>query len=227
MSVDDDLREYYAARANEYDDWYLRRGRYSHGPESDAAWRSELDQAERWLEGLPIRGEIVELAAGTGWWSVALARNGAVSLYDVNAAPLEIARQRLASHGLQADIAVRDVWSEPDRRVDALFMGFWLSHVPRTRLAEFLSICRCWLKPGGLLAFVDSQLDPQSSANDHPTPADDLSTRRLNDGSEYTIPKIYWTPAELTPALTATGFEDINVEETARFFILGSAAAAD
>jgi hypothetical protein len=26
---------------------------------------------------------------------------------------------------------VRDAWDEPDRQVDALFTGFWLSHVPR------------------------------------------------------------------------------------------------
>ena len=37
----DDMRAYYAARAPEYDDWYLRRGRYSHGVIADAAWNAE------------------------------------------------------------------------------------------------------------------------------------------------------------------------------------------
>ena len=72
----DDLVGYYAARAPEYDDWYLRRGRYSHGPVHDAAWNAELDAAGRWLDGLPFAGEIVELAAGTGWWSPLLASKG-------------------------------------------------------------------------------------------------------------------------------------------------------
>jgi hypothetical protein len=67
---------YYEARAGEYDDWYLRRGRYAHGPIHDAAWNAELDTAGRWLDALPIRGEIVELAAGTGWWSPLLASKG-------------------------------------------------------------------------------------------------------------------------------------------------------
>ena len=48
-------------------------------------------------------------------------------------APLERARERLLAHGLRAHIHVRDAWAEPDRRVDALFCGFWLSHVERDR----------------------------------------------------------------------------------------------
>src|SRR4051794_33774643 len=60
----DDLVAYYEARAPEYDDWYLRRGRYSRGPVHDAAWNAELDTAGRWVDALPLRGEIVELAGG-------------------------------------------------------------------------------------------------------------------------------------------------------------------
>ena len=186
------LKTYYAARAPEYDDWYLRRGRYSRGAIADAAWSAELDQATLWLDALPFEGEIVELAAGTGWWSALLAEKGQLSIYDAVPEPLDRARDRLLAHGLRAHIHVRDAWAEPDRQVDALFCGFWLSHVPRQRLAEFLAICRRWLRPGGLFAFIDSRLDPESSATDHPTPADDMSVRRLNDGREFTIPKIYY-----------------------------------
>ena len=39
------LVAYYEARAAEYDDWYLRRGRYARGPIHDAAWNAELDGA--------------------------------------------------------------------------------------------------------------------------------------------------------------------------------------
>ena len=61
---DADLLAYYEARAPEYDDWYLRRGRYERGPVHDAAWNAELDMAGRWLDELPLAGEIVELAIG-------------------------------------------------------------------------------------------------------------------------------------------------------------------
>lgn len=222
---DADLLAYYEARAPEYDDWYLRRGRYERGPVHDAAWNAELDTAGRWLDGLPIQGEIVELAAGTGWWSPLLATKGTLSLYDGSAAPLERARERLLAHGLRAHLHVRDAWAEPDRQVDAVFTGFWLSHVPRERLDGFLGLVRRWLKPGGTFAFIDSLLDPQSSAVDHPVPEDDRSVRRLDDGREFTIVKVYYRPDELVAALERAGFEGATVTITGRFFLLGEATA--
>ncbi len=140
---------YYEARAPEYDDWYLRRGRYSHGPIDDMAWAADLDTATLWLDALPWRGEIVELAAGTGWWSTLLASRGELWMYDAAEAPLDRARDRLVAHGLRAHLHVRDAWAEPDRRVDGLFAGFWLSHVPEADLPDFLGLVRRWLKPGG------------------------------------------------------------------------------
>ena len=221
-----DMIDYYDARTPEYDDWYLRRGRYEHGAIHDAAWNAELDTAGRWLDGLPWSGEIVELAAGTGWWSPLLASRGELSLYDTSSAALERARDRLVAHGLRAHLHIRDAWEEPDRQVDGLFMGFWLSHVPRTRLADFLTLSRRWLKPGGRLAFIDSLPDPASGAADHPTPADDQAVRRLDDGSEFTIVKVFYSPAELTAVLADVGFRDVGVRTTGRFFLLGSATAS-
>ena len=89
------MQAYYEARAPEYDDWYLRLGRYARGPVHDLAWNTELDRPPV-ARQLPLQGEIVELAAGTGWWSTLLAGKGALSLYDANAGPLERARSRLS-----------------------------------------------------------------------------------------------------------------------------------
>jgi SAM-dependent methyltransferase len=221
-----EMLAYYEARAPEYDDWYLRRGRYARGPIHDAAWNAELDAAGRWLDGLSIRGDIVELAAGTGWWSPLLASKGELSLYDGTAAPLERARERLVAHGLRAHLHIRDAWAEPDRAVDAVFAGFWLSHVERDRLDAFLGIVRRWLRPGGTFAFIDSRFDPQSSAADHPTPADDRSVRRLDDGREFTVVKVYYEPADLESALVRAGFESTQVTSTGRFFLTGVARTA-
>ena len=106
---------YYEARAGEYDDWYLRRGRYARGPIHDAAWDADLDGAGTWLDGLPIHGEIVELAGGTGSWSPLLASKGELSIYDAAEAPLDRARERLVAHRLRAHLHVRNAWAEPDR----------------------------------------------------------------------------------------------------------------
>jgi demethylmenaquinone methyltransferase/2-methoxy-6-polyprenyl-1,4-benzoquinol methylase len=219
----DAMVAYYEARAGEYDDWYLRRGRYSHGPIHDTAWHAELDGAGTWLDAIPFQGQIVELAAGTGWWSPLLASKGELWLYDAAEAPLDRARDRLLAHRLRAHIHIRDAWEEPDRQVDGVFCGFWLSHVERERTAEFLALVRRWLKPGGTFAFIDSRPDPASGAADHVPPADDRSVRHLDDGREFTIVKVYREPAELEAALREAGFQDVVVRTTGRFFVLGSA----
>ena len=220
-----DMVAYYEARAGEYDDWYLRRGRYAHGPIHDAAWNAELDAAGRWLDALPIDGEIVELAAGTGWWSPLLASKGELSLYDAAETPLERARERLLAHGLRAHIHLRDAWAEPDRAVDAVVLGFWLSHVDRDRTAAFLELARRWLKPGGTLAIIDSLADPQSGADDHPPVIGDRAMRRVADGREFTIVKVQRDPAELGAALSAAGFRDVQATTTGRFFVLANCTA--
>ncbi|HEY8437410.1 MAG TPA: class I SAM-dependent methyltransferase [Candidatus Limnocylindrales bacterium] len=216
---------YYEARAGEYDDWYLRRGRYAHGPIHDAAWNAELDAAGRWLDDLSFPpGRIVELAAGTGWWSPLLAGKAELWLTDAAPGPLERARERLLAHGLRAHLHVRDAWAEPDGDPAAgLFAGFWLSHVERDRTAAFLALARRWLAPGGRFALIDSLPDPQSGAVDHAPPVGDRSVRRLADGREFTVVKVHRSGDEITGALADAGFDRVDVRTTGRFFVLATA----
>lgn len=233
-AADRELVAYYEARAPEYDDWYLRRGRYEHGPIHDAAWNAELDAAGRWLDGLPIAGRIVELAAGTGWWSPLLASKGELWMYDAAEAPLARARERLVAHRLRAHLHIRDAWAEPDPAAgeeavgdgspaDALFAGFWLSHVERARTGAFLELAGRWLAPAGRVALIDSLPDPRSGAIDHEAPAQDRSVRRLADGRMFTIVKVYRSADETAGALTDAGFRDVEVTTTGRFFVLATA----
>lgn len=221
--TDSEMLRYYAARAGEYDDWYLRRGRYSHGRAADEEWRHDLDAAATWLEDRPFRGRVVELAAGTGWWSTSLARRSALTLYDASAETLDRARIRLAAAGLEAEFGVRDAWAEPDRSVDGVFAGFWLSHVDRSRLDEFLALVARWLVPGGLFAFIDSRSDSESGASDHRPPENDIQVRRLDDGSSFRVRKVHYEPSQLQAVLARAGFSAIEVVTTDRFFLLGSA----
>ena len=221
--VDSEMVRYYAARADEYDDWYLRRGRYSHGEADDEAWRSDLEAAAAWLASRPFEGRIVELAAGTGWWSSLLAAKGQLTLDDAAPEPLVKARLRLAEAGLRAEVGLRDAWAEPDRAADGLFAGFWVSHVARSRLDEFMGLAARWLVPGGLFAFIDSRSDPESGAWDHRPPQDDVQARQLDDGSSFRVRKVFYKPTELEAALAKAGFNQIEVITTERFFLLASA----
>ena len=105
--LDAEMVSYYTARAPEYDEWYLRNDRYVHTEVDDAAWRADLDLAASWLDAIQMSGEIVELAAGTGWWSHHLAAKGRLRVCDISPEMIELARSRLRTRGLAADFEIR------------------------------------------------------------------------------------------------------------------------
>ena len=191
----------------EVDDWYLRRGVHARGPVHDLAWQMELDAATTWLDALPLHGEIVELAAGTGWWSALLATKGELHAYDGSGPNLDRARERLLAHRLRAHLHVRDPWSPPDRAVDAVVVPLFLGSVPAGRRADFLALLRAWLRPGGLAALVSVVDDPATGALAAAVP-------------------LTADPGELAAALAAAGFANVAARGTGRFFLLASGTAA-
>jgi len=63
-----------------------------------------------------------------------------------------------------------------------------------------------------------------STARDHaaPDPEDIYHTRKLNDGREYRVVKVFYDPPALQSRLTALGFE-AAVTSTANYFLYGQA----
>jgi hypothetical protein len=128
------------------------------------------------------------------------------------------------AHGLRAHLHVRDAWAPPEGDpADAIFAGFWLSHIERARTGAFLQVAGRWLKPGGRIALIDSLPDPRSGAVDHPAAAGDRSVRRLNDGREFTITKVFRSTDEIAADLTAAGYGNVAVTTTGRFFVMATA----
>ena len=182
------MKEYYAARAAEYDDFYLGVGLDRHRP-----WRAGKRISTTRLCGstrLPYQRRD-RRARGGHRLVVAPARpeGRAVALRRVDEV-LDRARDRLLAHGLRAHIHIRDAWAEPDRQVDALFCGGWLSPRPEPRLDEFLAICQRWLKPGGLFAFIDEAAERMKRRRS----STDRKPRELKDGREFEIIKVYYAP---------------------------------
>src|SRR5918911_4907561 len=68
-------RRYYRERASEYDDWWFRRGGYVLDAETAAAWFADVRELEAALDAFAPRGDVLELAAGTGIWTRHLLRH--------------------------------------------------------------------------------------------------------------------------------------------------------
>ncbi len=103
---------YYRARANEYDEWFLRQGRYDHGPTETRQWLAEVEQVEQALAAFAPTGHVLELACGTGIWTQHLA-NYATSITAVDSSPevLALNRQRLARQPNSIEYVEADLFS--------------------------------------------------------------------------------------------------------------------
>jgi SAM-dependent methyltransferase len=216
--------DYYRARALEYDKWWMREGRFDRGPEANTRWFAETTELERVLERFDPRGDVLELACGTGLWTRHLVAY-ADTLTAVDAAPevLAVNRARVGDANVRYVQADLFDWS-PEERYDACVFGFWLSHVPVDRFAAFWEMVAGCLKPGGRVLFIDSAPTENSTAADHVLPSgdQDTMTRRLDDGREFQIVKRFYDPPALEQALGELGWT-VSVGATPEFFIYGTA----
>jgi demethylmenaquinone methyltransferase/2-methoxy-6-polyprenyl-1,4-benzoquinol methylase len=212
----DEQIAYYRARAPEYDDWYYRRGRYHRSPDSRRVWASGVAELEAAVDAFAPAGHVLELAAGTGLWTQRLVRT-ATSVTAVDASPevLEINRERAAGAGAPVAYVVADLFSwEPPRRYDAVFFGFWLSHVPLDRFDRFWGLVDRALAVDGRVFLIDD--------GPRPDPGDSGGVRRrqLADGRTFDIVKVFWGPEGLRDRLAQLGWS-ADVRMAAGLFLHG------
>jgi SAM-dependent methyltransferase len=221
-----DQIDYYRARAAEYDEWWFRGGRYDRGAELNARWHAETAAVESalvaWLDDRRPR-HVLELACGTGLFTRHLAsRAGRVTAVDASSEVLAINRARVGSDSVEYVEADLFAW-RPPQQYDAVFFSFWLSHVPPDRFDAFWAMVRQALAPGGAAYVIDSAFDRTSTAKDHVLPGQNegVVTRKLNDGREFRIVKVFYEPEPLAARLREIGWS-AAVERTANYFIHGS-----
>jgi demethylmenaquinone methyltransferase/2-methoxy-6-polyprenyl-1,4-benzoquinol methylase len=210
-------KRYYAERAPEYDDWWYRRGRYELEPEPLARWQADVAEAEAALDAFAPRGNVLELAAGTGIWTRRLVRLGdRVVAVDAN-------RETLALNTPEAEHVVADLFAwQAEERFD--FFSFWLSHVPEERFDAFWATVRAALKPDGRVFLVDNAAGGEPS---HAWPREgERETRTLADGRAFTIVKTRRNGDELSARVAPLGFElDLHVTANGHFLVGGGSLA--
>lgn len=149
---------YYRACAPEYDQAWVRKGRYDHGEEANRAWWAAMGVVQGALATFAPKGDVLELAAGTGMWTRMLAPYAdRVTALDASPEALAINRARLTESGTAIRYVEADMFAwEPHRRSDVVSFAFWLSHVPETRFEQFWDLVDAALAPGGRFFLVDS-----------------------------------------------------------------------
>lgn len=185
-------RAYYRAAAAQYD-----------RPYTQVPYMRRLPTV---LDDLPVAGDVLELACGTGQWTVPLAaRARSVTAVDASAEVLAVARERNPSPHVRFVQADLFAW-KPPRRYDTVFFAFWLSHVPPARFGGFWDAVAGMLVPGGAAIFVDD--GPPVAAQEEGVVDGPVPTvlRRLDDSTGYRIVKVFHDAATLTGDLAALGW---------------------
>jgi ubiquinone/menaquinone biosynthesis C-methylase UbiE len=189
-----EIKAYYERCAGDYDAVYDRPAR----PDELATLTSRLQE-------LLAGRKVLEVAAGTGYWTQQIAPvTKSVCATDVNEKPLGIARQRDYG-GSQIEFCLADAFALETVKgdFDALLAAFWWSHLPVADTQRFLTGVSRRLGGGALVIAIDHRHVESSS---HPITHIDADGntyqhRSLHDGSDWKVLKNFPDPADLQQAV--------------------------
>ena len=213
---------YYRARAGEYDDWYLRKGRYNYGEKWNTLWFKEVSQLKEELKRFSPKGRVLEIAAGTGWWTKEFVRyTGSLTALDASSEVLLINREKLGSSHItyiQEDVMK---W-KPNKVYDVVFFSFWISHIPPKLFKKFWNVVRMSLKSNGRVFFIDNYQSERNviSGKSFRKTKSIINQRKLEDGREFNVIKIFYNPKALERKMSKLGWE-ISVATTSNYFFYG------
>lgn len=190
------LTEYYARRSAEFELVY-----------QDPKRQADLARLAELLSPAFAGQHVLEVACGTGYWTQFIARSAkSILATDFNPEMLEIARQKAYDSCpvtfLQAD-AYALQGALPAGTLNAGFHGFWWSHIPIARRAEFLAGFHSQLPVGTPVVMLENRYIVGTST---PITRQDESgntyqNRKLLDGTPYEILKNFQSPSELRASL--------------------------
>jgi demethylmenaquinone methyltransferase/2-methoxy-6-polyprenyl-1,4-benzoquinol methylase len=188
--LESELTGYYRRRAGEYESIYAK-------PERQA----DLLVLKKKFSELLKNTRLLEVACGTGYWTAVLA-NAATSVVatDLAEEPMNIARAKPYPKA-NVTFAEADAYALPESlgRFDAAFAGFWWSHVPRERIAQFTASLHARLDQGARVVMFDNLFVEGNSTPIVETDAagNTYQMRELADGSRFRVLKNFPSKEEL------------------------------
>lgn len=188
------LAGYYARRAAEYEAIYRK-------PERQAELRAMAATLPALFDGR----RVLEIACGTGWWTLPCAARAQRWLAtDLNPETMAVAR----SKPMPATVEFRavDAYTLAElsgESFDAAFAGHWWSHVPLDRLPAWLDTLHAALDPGAVVVMLDNRYVEGSSTpiSRHDAVGNSYQQRRLADGSTHEVLKNFPTETQVRALL--------------------------
>lgn len=206
------LREYYGRRAPEFEGFYHR--------ELDPESRREVDGFAAPMNQALRDRRVLEVACGTGYWTARAARVARhVVATDASPEMLALARRKRLPAD-KVDFLRADAYALEGVPVafDAALANFWLSHVPKARVGEFLRGLHAKLEPDGVVFMADGVfVGNRGGLIRYPGGEDTFQVRRLADGSVHKVLKNHYD-AEHLRALFDPLAENLEMHVGARGF---------
>jgi SAM-dependent methyltransferase len=207
------LVDYYAKRAQEYERIYEKPER-----------QHDLECLRKLLRQALAGHDVLEIAAGTGYWTqVAAESANSILATDINEEVLQIARTKKYLNG-NASFCRLDAFrleELPPRHFTAGLAAAWWSHLRRSEMRRFLEHLHQVLPSGALVVFMDNRFVPGS--NTPISRRDDLGNtyqkRKLETGEEFEVLKNFPDRQEVGAILSGLA-TDIEWTELQYYWLL-------
>jgi len=193
------MARYYSERAPVYDRVYAYPKR-----------QTDLRFLEPYIAEQFDNREVLEIAAGTGYWSqFIIERANSLLATDANQETLD----EISSKQLTAPIATKVADAYRLEGVEGpftgVFAGLWFSHVPKQRRYEFLHAIHQRIEKGAVVVLLDNS---SVQCERHPVTATDnhgntFQDRQLDDGSVHQVLKNFPEQTELDQLTATLGVE--------------------
>jgi ubiquinone/menaquinone biosynthesis C-methylase UbiE len=189
-----ELVDYYRRRAGEYEAIYAK-------PERQA----DLGRLREIIPARLAGRRILEVACGTGYWTVLVARTAAsVLATDAADEPMRIAQAKdYGDRPVRFELADAYALGPALGRFDGALAIFWWSHVALFRIGAFLQSLHSRLERGARVVLMDNRYIDGSSTPiaERDAEGNTYQLRRLADGSENRVLKNFPSEVQLRAAL--------------------------
>ncbi len=198
------MKAYYKERAPIYDKVYQYPER-----------QEDLRYLEEYIPNELSELNVLEIAAGTGYWTQFIASKAkSVLATDLTIETLHELNRRLLPDNVSTEVTDAYSLDNLQNKFSGAFAGLWLSHVPKQKCKNFLIGLHQKLEPEATVILLDNS---RVQCKRLPITEKDkfgntYQDRVLDNGVNYKVLKNFPTKQELYEIISDIGFEQIYKE---------------